>query len=217
MFWHFVSICACVRAAVEEKVSESAVPKWSNLTYFWNQPLQPAVCCTIDWCCPLRMENAENQLELVGIICISDIWTDNHKCRLSQVSAKTFRTMLEFLFLFCFVWFFVNGFSQEAVKPIWQERYLEPSLKGISVQWWDSRCLRNTPHSSNSYWKKNHVNNFESSAQPQTKTLGETDGRWQVSQMKFTTKTSAIIYSAGGNERLSNWKLLKHHVNIFQG
>lgn len=34
MFWHFVSIWACVKAAVkeEETVSESAVPKWSNLT-----------------------------------------------------------------------------------------------------------------------------------------------------------------------------------------
>lgn len=30
------------------------------------------------------MENAMNQLELVGIICISDIWTEDHKCLLKM-------------------------------------------------------------------------------------------------------------------------------------
>lgn len=58
-----------------------------------------------------QMENTMNQLEPVGIICISDIWTDDHMCLLKHaVKCWSFS---------CFFW---KGFSQEAVKQIWQER-----------------------------------------------------------------------------------------------
>lgn len=59
-----------------------------------------------------QMENTMNQLEPVGIIYISDIWTDDHMCLLKHAVK-----------CWSFSWFFFwKGFSQEAVKQIWQER-----------------------------------------------------------------------------------------------
>lgn len=155
MFWHFVSIWANVKAAmVEETVSGSAVPKRLNPTLesgacFWSQPLLAS--CVLHYRLVLlaniahtfansRMENTTNQLEPVGIICISNIWTDDHNWSFS-----------------CFLGGVFSG-EKGLVRRLQSRSGRKQIHKSVQRQ---SMPARNAPHSNHSYWKKNPLHKFE--------------------------------------------------------
>lgn len=88
------------------------------------------------------------------------------------MSAKRYRKMLQFGFFFLGFFLAKGSVRRLENRSGWKDKLSPPTEVFLS-----NKEARSTPHSNNSYWMKNHLNNFEFWAQSLSKTLGETDRR----------------------------------------